>query len=241
MLHFSFPVGHLQVTKPGLFFSFRSFYCLAYLLLSSHDVFQDIQIKTQSDCEWGWKDKKNKALLCLMLIHGFLMVVVKSEGLGKKLWKQCSMMKDKFQAIDVVHILCLRGISKNMWLSDISGQRQGTRVSGMSSSQFCWSQWHCPIQRLEQLPIVDKRLFTWKFAVFIAETFGSSAQEWVSTWCFVNKSRWCLGFHITLTFYFVFWRGSFGVFLDIKSWDLPAENRKKNQTLQNRTNDKESR
>lgn len=61
-----------------------------------------------------------------MLIHGFLMVVVKSEGLGKKLWKQCSMMKDKFQAIDVVHILCLRGISKNMWLSDISGQRPGS-------------------------------------------------------------------------------------------------------------------
>lgn len=34
-------------------------------------------------------------------------------------------MRDKFQAIDVVHILCLRVISKNMWLSDISGQRPG--------------------------------------------------------------------------------------------------------------------
>lgn len=33
------------------------------------------------------------------------MVAVKSEGLGQKLWKQGSVMKDKFQGIDVVHIL----------------------------------------------------------------------------------------------------------------------------------------
>lgn len=44
----------------------------------------------------------------------FIMVVGKSEGLRHKLWKQGSMMKDKLQGLDVVYILCLKVISKNI-------------------------------------------------------------------------------------------------------------------------------
>lgn len=54
----------------------------------------------------------------------FIMVVDKSEGLRQKLWKQGSMMKDKFQDMGrCCHILCPKVISKNMWLGDINDQR----------------------------------------------------------------------------------------------------------------------
>lgn len=33
------------------------------------------------------------------------------------------MMRDQFQGIDVVHILCLKVMSKNTWLGDINDQR----------------------------------------------------------------------------------------------------------------------
>lgn len=156
--------------------------------------FKKYRLKYQrAPWEWGWADLGRQSVL-VFGVHSRGTWGILVGKVGAWPWSSGNgFVRRLSQRVVGDHVLSLKVISKTVFPM-YAMRRCDRRLTRGQGCQECPAPTvlvtrTLPYWQTETTRYCWKDLLTWKFAVFITETFGSLLQEWVSTWWFINKSR----------------------------------------------------